>query len=90
MYDGDDIMEQCHLYDRDVCDVSEKSCTQCQLEHLWNSTISLIISEINSDVGKGAFSYRVKGGLNEARKKSVKVKIEKLKLIELQLENLNI
>lgn len=82
-------MEMCHLYDREVCDVSEKECTKCQLEHLWNSTISLIISEIKiTKVGGGAFTYFTKGTLNETRKKGVKAKIEKLKLIELQLENL--
>jgi len=83
-------MEICHLYNRKVCDVSEKECTKCQLEYLWNSTISLIINEINSDVGKGAFSCRVKGGLNEARKKGVKAKIERLKLIEKKKKNLEI
>lgn len=84
-------MAQCHLYDRDVCDVSENACTQCQLEHLWNHDISLIINEIQiTKVNGGAFTYSVKGSLNEARKKTVKQTIERLKLIELQLDNLNI
>lgn len=91
MYDGDDLMEICHLYDREACNVTENECTKCQLEYLWNSTISLIINEIKiTKVGGGAFTYFAKGSLNEARKKGVKAKIEKLKLIELQLENLEI
>jgi len=84
-------MEICHLYNREACDVNENECTKCQLEHLWNSNISLIINEIKiTKVGGGAFTYVVKGSLNEARKKGVKSRIEKLKLIELQMENLEI
>lgn len=91
MYDEGDIMEICHLYNREACDVSENECTKCQLQHLWNKTISSIINEIKiSKVGGGAFTYFVKGSLNDARKVSVKNSIEKLKLIELQLKNLEI
>lgn len=85
------MKEKCHLYDRDICDVSEAECTKCQLEHLWNRYMSLIVNEINcSCTGCGAFGYTVKGNLTAARKETVKHKIEMLKLIELQSENLNI
>lgn len=90
MYDGDDLMEICHLYDRESCDVSEKECTKCQLGHLWNRHMSLIINEINSKVGGGAFTYKVKGGISKDRINTVKSTIEKLKLIELQMKNLEI
>lgn len=83
-------VETCHLYNRPVCDVSDKECEMCQLEHLWNKNISLVINDINSDVGKGAFSFRVKGSINEAQKTYAKGKIEILQRIELLMENLNI
>ena len=82
-------IETCHLYDRPVCDVTDKECEKCQLEHIWNGTLSLIINDINTETGKGAFSFKVKGSLNEAQKISTKIKIEKLQRIELLMDNLN-
>ena len=82
--------EICHLYDREICNVTEKECIKCQLEHLWNHHISLIINEINSKVGYGAFKFKPKSSLNDARKRTVTNTIERLKIIELKLKNLNI